>query len=395
MRNPAPILLLASLLLAGCSAGSTPESVGTTESAPATETIAASPVEEPPTEFVPKFHTHDYWGGRESMILFEGRVEIGQDLLAETTLTSSAVIIGSTTFDTKSDGEDVNTADKTDVVFQGTEHIEVTVRWADANTIPGLNFYYKPANTPTFTLLGPMETGNAQNVYLRQGMADMPHQLSLSRWKFRLEAFNPQTASFPIKAFHAKGSVEVSILIYNGGERFIDPPHPYFFLGGPNRYAGEVNQTLSNCLFVNNTRVSPQQPQTSPLSYGCRLDGFRVDPPNIVPWETTKLVVDLWYNYTGSASGTAPHALGLKVSASDSPEYRYPAAVESKAGYARYELTVTEPMTDSPYATQSDWRYGVYPIVADQRDYGGDFSGNIHVLATAVNEGAPGRGMGN
>src|SRR5688572_18528474 len=124
MRIGLALLLPFCLLLAGC-AGS-PNAGPSDSSAPPLTTDEAPPSPSPTEEeqFVPKFHTHDYWGGRPSMILFEkSDVPIGQDALGETTFTSNAVIVGSTTFDTKLDGEDVNTADKTDVVFQGTERI--------------------------------------------------------------------------------------------------------------------------------------------------------------------------------------------------------------------------------------------------------------------------------
>ena len=394
MRVLLPVLVVALLFLAGCAGDGDSTEILPSETLPSETSEAPPATTEPPNEFVPKFHTHDYWVGRESLYLFNGNVRIGEDALGETTVTNSGVIVGSTVFDTKTDGDHIDNSDATDVVYQGTERIDVMVTWTDTNSIPGINFYFKPANTPSFTLLGPLQSGNVASIYLRTGMADMPHQVSLSRWKFKIEAFDPQTQALPMRAYRAMGSVAVEMKIFNGGDQFIDPPHPYFFTNGPQRYAGEVNQTFSNCVFVNNTRHHESQPQTGPAAVGCTLMDYKVEAPHIVPWETTRTVLELWYNYTSPAA-TVPHALGLKFHGSDSSDYRYPKAVETKAGYVRYEIEVTEPMTDSPYAQSSDWRFGVYPLIADQRDVGGDMTGNVHILVTAIADGSDGRGMGN
>lgn len=394
MKQIAAFLLLASLLLSGCAGkGDTTDVLPDPTLASETTTAPPTPTEDP-NVFVPKFHTHDYWVGRESVFLFNGPVQIGEDALGETAITNQGVIVGTTTFDSKTDGDHLDTSDATDVVYQGTERIEVMVSWTDTNAIPGLNFYFKPANSPSFTLLGPMENGKPASIYLRQGMADMPHQVSLSRWKFKLEAFDPQTQAFPMKVFRAKGQVAVEMKIFNGGDQFIDPPHPYFFTTGPTRFAGEVNKTFSNCVYVNNTRHHDSQPSTQPIAYGCSLEDYAPEAGHIVPWETSRAIIELWYNYTAPTSAV-PHVLGLKFHGSDTSEYSYPTAAESKPGYLRYEVDVSEPMTDSPYARQTDWRFGVYPVIADQGDIGGDMTGDIHILLTAVSDGASGRGMGN
>lgn len=388
-----PWLAATLILVSGCAGQASPtDAGGASETAPINVDPAPSPTE-PNNTFVPKFHTHDYWSGRSSLILFgPHNVRLGQDLLEETYFQENGVLVGATTFDTKTDGEDVSLADKTDVVYQGTSRIEVTFKWRESNELPGVSFYFKPANTPTFTLLGPVQNGQTYRIDMKPGWADMPHQLSLSRWKFRLEAYNPATAGYPYKVHVARGEVEVSMTIFNGGERFIDPPHPYFFTGGPVRYAGEVNRTFSNCVYVNNTKLVSSQPHANPVST-CALTGLAPDAPHIVPWETTTLVAELWYNHTGATS-SVPHALGLMFHASDGNAYKFPKAVTTGPGYVRYEIGVTEAMSDSPYATQTDWRFALYPIVADQKDYGGDFSGNVHLRLTALKEGdTSGRGM--
>jgi hypothetical protein len=401
MKIAIPSLVLI-LLFSGCAGGNKADDVDLLP--PVTESPAANTTaEQPVDEFVPKFHTHDYWSGRDKLNLFGPfDVELGSDAMQETFYENDKLILGRIDFDTKTDGEQINLADATDVVFQGTSKILVTIKWTDTNNVPGLRFYFKHAGTPIFTLLGPVTSGETYEIPLKQGWADMPHQLSLSRWKFRLEAYNPATGSYPIQPHASRGKVNVEMSIINGGEQFIDPPHPYFFQNGPVRYAGEVNATLNNCVVVNNTRPGGNSLPVGAVAFSCSqargpLD-YKVDGTHIVPWETTKMLVTLYWNETAqNAAAPKPGIkLGLLFHGGDSDKYRYPKAVSSTANSATYEIGVSEAMSDSPYAQQSDWRYGVYPITQDQRDYGGSFSGAIHIATFAVKEGdTAGRGMGN
>jgi hypothetical protein len=401
MRKLPALALIPLLLLSGCA--------GSSKDLGANHSVSASPSIDPatltPTEpnntFVPKFHTHDYWAGRPSVQLFGNpfyTLQIGQNVVQEATYEGDSLILGRVEFDTKTDGEDVNAADKTDVVFQGTSRITAMFKWTDSQNVPGLKFYYKPANTPTYTLLGPITSGETYTIDMRPHWADMPHQLSLSRWKFRLDAFDPTTNAGPVKPNRGQGKIDASMTIFNGGERFIDPPHPYFFAAGPVRPAGEVTVSLENCAVVNNTRPGGEDLPVSSFSTGCGANpkgpmDYKPPAPAIVPWETTKMELHLYWNYTGPAP--TPPVLGLKFHGGDTDVYRYPAAKAKTANSATYEIGVSEVMTDSPYASETDWRYGVYPIIQDQKDYGGAFTGKIHIVTFAIKEGDAVRGMGN
>ncbi|MBI2077197.1 MAG: hypothetical protein HYT80_02330 [Euryarchaeota archaeon] len=401
MAKTPVVLAVIALLLSGCSGGGKANEASPSESPLDTSTPSEAPDEQPDT-FDPKFHEHDYWADRPKVLLFSGPVELSRDALSEMTVDQYGVTIGSKEFDTKTDGDHSGlSGDQTDVVFQGTSHIEAKFQWTDTNQIPGLRFSFKHAATPTFTLVGPVESGKVYRIDLVKYMADMPHQLSLSRWKFRLDAFTPQTDTLPFEVNYAKGNVQVEMWIYNGGGRFIDPPHPYFFTKSTTRYGGEVNVTLKNCVVVNDTKIGAQQNPLNPMGINCPnakgpID-LRAEPPHIIPWEATKAVIQLWYNVSGYPGDQKPPIeLGLKFHGSDHTKYQFPGAKEKRAGYALYEVGVTEAMTDSPYATQSDWMFGVYPIVQGVSDYGGEFSGGIHIHVTSLKEGdTTGRGMGN
>lgn len=399
-----PLLLLIALvavLFSGCagqgnSAGADPSTESTTPTASPTNTTKP-----PEDEFVPKFHYHDYWLDRPKVMLFDPShtLKIGEDNYNEFFQSNDAMTIGTVTFDPDTDGEDGEGSQETDVVYQGTNRIEVKVTWTDTNNIPGLVFWYSPANTPDMLRLGEVKSGQTYFIDLKENWADMPHQLSVSRWAFRLDAYDSRFDGYPAKVHRAKGEIHVEMWIHNGGEKFIDPPHPYFFKAGPTRSAGHIYKNLTDCLVVNSTRVNQYAVPPQPLGFQCGHSAgpidLRPDAPYIVPWETTTLVIDLYYNISSKASPIA-HKVGVVFHGADALRYRFPTAKVDEAGHLRYEVAVTEKMSDTPYADETDWRYGLYPILNGNRDLGGDLTGNFHIALTAVKAGdTSDRGMGN
>lgn len=401
MRSILVVGLLVGILLSGCAGkGSSQEAdPAIPTSVPATPT-ATEPNET--EEFVPKFHYHNYWNGREKVMLFDPShaLMIGQDAYNEFFSTNDAMTLGTVVFDPDTDGEDGAESQETDVVFQGTNRIEVKVTWQDTNNIPGLALYYSPANTPDFLRFGEVKSGQTYYIEMKENWADMPHQLSVSRWAFRLDAYDARFESYPAKLHNAKGEIHVEMYIHNGGEKFIDPPHPYFFKAGPTRSAGHVYQNLTDCLVVNSTRVNNQY-NVPPASLRFQCGGptgsieMRPEAPYIVPWETTSLIIDLYYNLTTKASAV-PHKVGLIFHGADALNYRYIAPKLNEPTHLRYEVPVTEKMSDTPYSDETDWRYGLYPILSDRPEGSGDISGNFHIALTAVKAGdTSDRGMGN
>lgn len=393
MRFLVALGLLTVLVVSGCLGSAPPAPQATTE-VPVITAVAPSPT--PTSEvpvFVPKFHMHDYWNGRAEVVLFSGTIRLGEDLQKEVKNRGNTTIIGFKDFHPKSDGDDVGSADKTDTVYQGTKEIVVKVDWPSDTTsqIKGVTFSYKSAAGPTYSFIPNMQKGKEYTILVRKGMADMPHQLELSRWRFGLEAYDGTQDALPQRTYVAKGDVTVFMKILNGGERFIDPPHPYFFPHGPVRYAGEINQTLSTTVMTN----ASVQGQRAQVVVGSQLMGWKVGNRNIIPWETTLTRVWLYYNYTGKATAL-PHQLALRYADASGPDENTPKAAAEGSNWAYYDIPTTEAMTDSPYATSSDWAWGVYPIVNGQPDLGGDFEGTVHILVHAVKEGeTASRGMGN
>lgn len=377
------VLLLLLPLLAGCLGGSAHSDVA---EPPPTHVVEASPTTSATAPLndsqVPKYHPHDLWGGRTSVDLFVGYpVVLGQDPQEETSFhpDEGAVVSGYREFDMRADGDDSSSVDKADTVYQGTNAIVVKLEWAADQTdqrIPGITFLYKPANSVHFTPLVGAPNGQEFSIPVGKGMADMPHQLKLTRWKFALEAYDPTLAGYPEKAYVAHGTVKVTMRALNGGVTSLDPPHPYNFLSSREVAAGEVHRSI-DVAYAESDATGGQFLKGEPSL------GWHVDAPYIVPWETTTLKVTVDYKYTGSATALA-HALALRYSDAGSPEVKSVAPKSTAAGTAYYEIEVKVNQADDPYATRSDWTWGVVPVTNGQ--VGGEFQGDVTVKLLADGE---------
>jgi hypothetical protein len=310
---------------------------------------AGSPAVEPPTsvevptptttlpgepEDVPKYHPHDLWGDRATLLLFNDfQVTLGREPLKETFYEAGALVSGHIVFDTRADGDDANALDKADTVFQGTKALTVKVRWskdAAQAQIPGLTFLYKPANSPHFTAIKNIPNGDEFQIPVGKGMADMPHQLKLSRWRFALQAYDPQFENLPTKVFLARGDAFVTITALNGGTTSLDPPHPYNFLHADERFAGDLTRTIDTVV------LRTEQTGLAVLA-GDTPWGWRVDAPHIVPWETHTVRAWLHWNHTGNADAV-PRALQLVYTDASGPELKRPTAQTTGANWAYYEI---------------------------------------------------------
>ncbi len=385
-QKPLLLLTILALLFAGCSGGGgdagLPQDTGTpTDGASPSPGGSDDDDTDPddPTPGVecasddPKFHTHDYWGLRTDYVLFEDTLTLAQDATKETETTADGTIIGKKVFNTETDGDDDQALDKTDIVYQGTKEIAVILDW-DAATVPGVAFAFKHASTPEFSPLIPTQSGQEFTIKLQSRWADMAHQDSVSRWSFQVVAYDQQQSASPYPVHAARGDVTVFMEIRKGDGASIDPPHPPFYCGTDVLYGGEINATVSNAAMVT---VSAGDVHNQ-VAAGSELEDFAPSAPHVVPTETTLLRAWLHYNYTGPAADQQ-HTLGLKFHGADTVEYQFPDPADTDAGYAYYEIPVDGMMTDSPYAFQTDWRYGVYPILNGQAQQG-DFQGDFHIV---------------
>lgn len=410
MRNLRVALwpLVAALLISGCTGSPDATSSGGDPFSPTPTETSPTPTEDTnDSEVYNPFHTHDYWNGRQSYFLFsdwDGLV-IGE---SGGTLTQDGMYGPEAFFTTESDGNDEHgaSADHEDTVFQATGHLTVKLSWDNSadktKQIPGLQFSFHPASTTLF--FEPVLVRNDQEFTITLAepeWADLAHQLDTSRWAFKVQIYDPSMESAPYPVHQGAGTITVTMKAFRSGSPKIAGPHPYFFLGGPNRPAGEFEFTNSKtCFFVNNTERSEpvDVPRPGePVYQDCRsgdsaagpLEGLKPEPRKIVPWETTKLVVDMYYNFTDENTKQLPQDIGMKFHDAQFATYRSatPTAEKSGPGHKHYEIPVTEAMSDSPYADRTDWRYGIFPIFNGDPDLGGAFSVKVHFVLVAVKEG--------
>lgn len=343
------------------------------------------------------FHEHDYWNKRSTVPLLDNlTLRLGEDPSKESrTATGSpnVVIIGINSFNLESDGsDDPDSGEESDTVYQGTKEIRFTFYWATTD-VKGLTFYYRTAAGSSYN---PYETRIQANreyvlTFPEKGKwADMAHQRELSRWAFRIEAYDPDQATNQVAQVHvAKGEVKVSMTMVNGGKQFIDEPHPLFYTHGPVRLAHDQNFTS---LEAQSVRVS-QAGTTVEKSLGDDLVGWKIN--GLIPYETTKIRVALYWNYTGQlASATAvTHKLRLLYTdaatdlAVQGPTTCAPAAVTAGPNYEICEFAIDEIQQDSPYRIpgQSDWRFGVRLVMADHEE-AAEFQGNVRLVVHTFKE---------
>lgn len=379
MRRSLVVVLGVLPLISGCLGGGEP-AAGPIDSGPLV--VAPSSSSAPlPTDGIdpPKYHPHDLWGDRASVILFAASVGIGGEPVKETSYQGETRIVsGYREFDPRADGDDSTSFDKADVVFQGTKALVVKLKWSTDPTqanIPGLSFLYKPANSARFTKIENVPNDGEVYIPVQKGMADMPHQLKLSRWRFAVEAFDAQFANQPTKVHVGRGEVAVSMTALNGGVTLIDPPHPYNFLESTEVPAGEIQRSVDATVVQTETTGTTNVQGDPPM-------GWQVPAPFIVPWETTTLRVQLTYTYAGPASAV-PHELRLRYTDASGPEVKTPTPVRTGPGEAYYEIQVLANQADDPYAKKSDWTWGVQPVV-NGLEAGGDFKGDVKLTLVAV-----------
>lgn len=331
----------------------------------------------------PQAHQHHHWGtpAAEQAILFDGTVTLTNDACMPDQMGSqeppcvspTEVHVGSVTFTPEEDGDDVETnnekginpQNKADAVLSGTSHIVASFTWTDDATTGGLLFYYKAANSPGFKPQGgiPVQKDSPIIIQLdRPGMSDPAHQVSVSKWKFRLVAGgSPVSENSPIMT--ASGDVAVEIIINNGGESSIDPPHP-------NPWGGLPSLSLGKTTGSSTTLVAASVP-----AYQDGARDIRIPAPHVVPLGTEKLIVTAWVNATDANQQTLLDTIGwgLMYHGADKLEYVHaPDPSDGDAGAKVFEIPLTAIEWDPPYEKESYYGFGFYPKAADAAD-AGDF----------------------
>ncbi|HWG90879.1 MAG TPA: hypothetical protein VNZ52_08550, partial [Candidatus Thermoplasmatota archaeon] len=342
MKVAAPLLVLLltlSVALAGCMDGEeAPEDPATAANATRTDTDPVDPAD--PMDEAPatgdaddpgsRAHKHDYWGERTEVVLVDG----------EYTPWDGCIYNYDAPVPRFRNGCFWVEMGNGSVVYQGTAVLTVTATWSDPKTT-GVAFDYKDAEKDNSGTLIELTSGVAHEIPVTPSTADIPHSKQ-SRWAFRFMA----GGSAPI--MNMQGPIHVVIAIKRGLDLPLDPPHPNFWGGKTELDLGTITGTLK-----------PVQKEF--LLFGPVWDYIRLPEGTIIPPGTGQVTVHFTYTVKDPVQNVEYRVWPLYASA----QHPYMMGVEDEdvqleAGSGSFTLQVEPEMTDSPYATTSQWRFSLW-----------------------------------
>lgn len=391
-------LALTSLALAGCTAPPPPSAGAGAEDERAQEAKLLNPEElanatasedEPQGEFAQtleeRFHTHQYWNGLLEKTLMDDDVASAALLPfdANNPLQSLGRAFG-LTFGFGGAGSISFEMPEGSIVPPEAERVEVTVTWAQSNTITGLQLAYMSAASKDVESAEPFPDGGGTVVIpTNLTMNDMPHT-AVSKWRWFLRADNPNGGPGVFN-----GTAHVTIKAFRNNTLFLAPPHPDWWGDNTTLPILQVNGTLScaRVVFPLFTGFVPGAPA------GCD-DGFAfLELPNgtIVPPHTGLLTVELVWQNNPTAPDPFTTRPDLVYTPANTRRFIAPEGQQIEDGRAVYTIAVDPKMVDSPYANVSEWAFLLYLRSTAPTDNGffggvGDFDGAYALSIVAERE---------
>lgn len=286
-------------------------------------------------------HLHDYWADRERVILFEGELEPTMDDAMNSTgywvFGERQAAVGGMAFDLPPGA----------IVFEGTGQMEVTATWSDPRTT-GLAVSYRTAASAEFSEPVPLTSAVALVLDVAPEMTDMPHQTT-SRWGFLFTAAPPGAALGPFT---------LSIAIVKMRDVSLFPGHPDFFGNATELGLHDASHEFSQVSYAKRT---PQ------LALDGEFQETEVVPSHIVPMETKWMRAEVTVTRAESTPGQIVDVRFFYHGA-DRTYNTHPYYLPVNGSYAEgrmvFEFPVTHEMTDSPYLSESQWRFLVEPVTS-------------------------------
>ncbi|MBI2078578.1 MAG: hypothetical protein HYT80_09475 [Euryarchaeota archaeon] len=264
-------------------------------------------------------HVHDYWDGRQAIVLFDKRIQQG----------TPSVNFGSIGFPLDpGEGQ---------TVIPGTRWINATVNWTNRMpTTPALYFEYRTPTGATGRL--PVPPNAALSIPLNTSMNDLPHA-HITQWSFALLATTSGGPTLIQLDFHAR--IEI---VRTPGELEPSPPHP-------DRWGANTTVVLS--------QASGPLRDANPSIVA--VGGRPALEPRLlaVPWDTT--TVRILFQYNSSTPEQFHYDPSLSYHGADRttmerntvrPNESRPA---QRDGRHVWTIPVEPRMWDSPYADASLW----------------------------------------
>lgn len=334
------LCLVLSLLLAGCATETAPSaaSEGATDAVGVPAGATNETLAEFDADLVP--HLHDYWQGRERVTLFEGEVtpDAGGEGLDSTLIAAGfgrEARVGGVSFRLP-DGA---------IVYEGAGTMEITATPADPTTT-SIALAYKPADRAEHSEPVTLEPGQPFLLDLPPEWTDMPHSPT-SRWAF---FFQPESPGAMLGPFTLRIDVVRTrdVTLFPGHPDLWDGPNATarVLMEGSHRTEKFAYATRGVYLMENGDFGEPE-----------------FAPQKTVPMETTLVRVEVHITGTDATAGEVTEARFFFRGADSSQLQSGGEPVEGSWEEKRlvWEVPVTMEMADSPYATESQWRFMVEP----------------------------------
>jgi len=319
-------------------------------------------------------HVHDYWPGiSNEKVLMNHDVNVNPFSSAFRTTFASAFDEPRTSV-----GWAYFSLPNGSFVPVGTGNLTVEVDATGALENGQIRLHYTPANTADWTEMEARDAEGEWAIDVSPEMTDPPHSKS-TRWAFQLEATG--------NGGFMEGDVNVTITAEKTRELKQWPSHPDFWNSGEKTqlHLANVNETFDKqeVAFVDQATGDDDKNITLPEG-------------TIVPPETETLLLDFWYEREAGATDDANSEVDLRVKFGSSSSYYSwveDHIVEEKPGYKAYAIPVDGSNWDSPYASESNWKFRVnVPLTVSTEDTSLRFGlaevgqGNVTIDATAFRE---------
>lgn len=278
-------------------------------------------------------HIHDYWSGRDRVTLFDEDVTVEPfEALPFTffNLFQQRPALGGTFFELPEGA----------IVYEGTGQLEFTATWSEA-TVTGMELQYQSAASGDFSEPTPLANDEAFVVDVTPQMTDMPHATT-SRWVFLLR---PAAGQSMVGAFHVK----IDVLRMRDITLF--PGHPQLFAGA---------NTMTLFEGVGESSQSNFATQIAGFATGGGFEDDGIVAEKVVPMEAMTMTANLTITDVSTSTGEATEVWVYFKPADSRRYYRGNlVAGDFASGTLQFAWPVEMHMTDSPYATESQWRFDV------------------------------------
>ena len=330
------------LLLAGClgaeeppagvepadapAADGSPRAPATGGDAPAAQDLGHQP------------HIHDYWLGRERVTLFDGEVQAGPE-----NSTFGALFTATFAREARVGWVDFLLPDGS-IVYEGTGQMEVTAAWSDP-AVTSLGVSAKPANTPEYGPVLPLENGGTLVLTVSPEMTDMPH-MTTSRWAFLFTAGESPGA--------AMGPFHLRIDVVKMRDVGLFPGHPDLFGGKTEKVLMQAHHRTEKAAYATRGAYLVQNGDFGEPEFQLA---------DLVPMETKRLRVEVIVTGAEATAGEVTEARFFYRGA-DTSQLRPggdPVEGSFEEGRLVWEVPVEMEMTDSPYSPESQWWLMVEP----------------------------------